>query len=92
MLMAVIVNKDTPHKYTAWYDDCVPCVSIKTPVFVKHRQIGWVTKTNQQISGCQTMIQEFGWRMEGRFLMKGNKDKRIPKSCCDGEENVDCRE
>ena len=24
--------------------------------------------------------------------MKGNKDKRIPKSCCDGQENVDCRE
>ena len=43
-------------------------------------------KTNQQISCCQTTIQEFGRRMEGRFLVKGNKDKRIAKKCCDGEE------
>ena len=27
---------------------------------------------------------------KGRFPMKGNKDWRIPKNCCDGEENVDC--
>ena len=51
-----------------------------------------VNKTNQKISCCQTTIQEFGWRIEGRCLMKGNKDKRIPKSCCDGQENVDSRE
>ena len=46
-------------------------------------------KTNQRINGCQTTIQEFGWRMERRFLVKSKKDKRIPKKCCDGEENVD---
>ena len=81
----------------AWYEDCVPCVPKKTPVFVNHgnpissiERLG--NKTNQQISCCQTTIQEFGRRMEGRSLMKGNKDKRIPKSCCDGQENVDCRE
>ena len=37
-----------------------------------------------------TTIQEFGGWMKGRFPMKGNKDWRIPKNCCDGEENVDC--
>ena len=81
----------------AWYDGCIPCVSTKTPVFVNHgHPVGsierLVNKTNQQISCCQTTIQEFGWRMERRFLVKGNKDKRIPKSCCDGQENVDSRE
>ena len=81
----------------AWYDGCIPCVSTKTPVFVNHgHPVGsierLVNKTNQQISCCQTTIQEFGWRMERRFLVKGNKDKRIPKSCCNGEENVDCWE
>ena len=69
----------------------------KTSVLVNHgHPVGNIdrlgNKTNQQISCCQTTIQEFGWRMEGRFLVKGNKDKRIPKSCCDGEENVDFRE
>ena len=34
-------------------------------------------KTNQQISCCQTTIQEFGRRMEGRFLVKGNKDREL---------------
>ena len=43
-------------------------------------------KTNQQISCCQTTIQEFGRRMKGRYLSKGNKDKK----CCDGKKNVDC--
>ena len=47
-------------------------------------------KTNQQISCCQTTIQEFGRRMKGRYLSKGNKDERIPKKCCDGKKNVDC--
>ena len=47
-----------------------------------------VNKTNQQISCCQTTIQEFGRRMKGRFPVKGNKDKSIPKKCSDGEENV----
>ena len=80
-----------------WYDGCIPCVSTKTPVFVNHgHPVGslerLVNKTNQKISCCQTTIKEFGWRIEGRFLMKGNKDKRIPKSCCDGQENVDSRE
>ena len=81
----------------AWYDGCIPCVSTKTLVFVNHgHPVGsierLVNKTNQQISCCQTTIQEFGWRMERRFLVKGNKDKQIPKSCCNGEENVDCWE
>ena len=81
----------------AWYDGCIPCVSTKTLVFVNHgHPVGsierLVNKTNQKISCCQTTIQEFGWRIEGRCLMKGNKDKRIPKSCCDGQENVDSRE
>ena len=49
-------------------------------------------KTNQQISCCQTKIKEFGWRVEGRFFVKGNKNERIPEDCCDGEENVDCWE
>ena len=31
---------------------------------------------NQQISCCQTTIEEFGRRMKGRFLVKGNKDER----------------
>ena len=26
--------------------------------------------------------------MNGRFFAKGNKDKRIPESCRDGEEDV----
>ena len=47
---------------------------------------------NQQISCCQTTIEEFGRRMKGRFLVKGNKDERIPSKCCDGEENVECCE
>ena len=47
-------------------------------------------KTNQQISCCETLIEEFVWRMEGRLLVKGNDDKSIPKNYCDGEENVDC--
>ena len=69
----------------------------KTSVLVNHgHPVGNIdrlgNKTNQQISCFQTMIQELGWWMEGRFLMKGNKDKKIPKSCCDGEENVDCIE
>ena len=45
---------------------------------------------NQQVSLCQTTIQEFGRRVKGRFLMKGNKDKRTPKTDYDGEENVNC--
>ena len=32
-------------------------------------------KTNQQISCCQTTIQEFGRRMERRYLVKCNKLK-----------------
>ena len=81
----------------AWYEDCFPCVPKKTTVFVNHgHPLSSIerlcNKTNQQMSCCQTTIQEFGWRMERRFLVKGNKDKRIPKSCCDGEENVDCWE
>ena len=28
--------------------------------------------------------------MEGGFLIKGNKNRRILKKCSDGEENVDC--
>ena len=47
-------------------------------------------KTNQQISCCQTTIQEFGRRMEGRFLVNGNKDKRINKKCCDVKCDVKC--
>ena len=43
-------------------------------------------KTNQQISCCQTTIQEFGRWMKGRYPSKGNKDKK----CCDGKKNVDC--
>ena len=45
-------------------------------------------KANRQISCCQTTIQEFGRWMEGRFLVKGNKDQIVPKKCCHGKENV----
>ena len=47
-------------------------------------------KTNAEISYCQTTLQQFGRLMKGRFLVKGNKDKSIPKKSSDGEENVDC--
>ena len=42
----------------------------------------------QQISCCQTSMQEFGRGVKGRFLVKGNKDKKISCKRCDGEENV----
>ena len=42
----------------------------------------------QQISCCQTLMQEFGRGVKGRFLVKGNKDKKISRKRCDGEENV----
>ena len=42
----------------------------------------------QQISCCQTSMQEFGRGVKGRFLVKGNKDKKISRKRCDGEENV----
>ena len=45
-------------------------------------------ETNQKISRCQTTVQRFGRWMNGRFFAKGNKDKRIPESCRDGEEDV----
>ena len=72
------------------------CVSAKTPAaFVNNgnpksckKRIR--NKTNEEISYCQTTIQQFGRRMKGRFLVKGNKDKSIPKKCREGEENVDC--
>ena len=47
-------------------------------------------QTNQQISCCQTTIQEFGRWMDGRYLVKCNEDQRIPKKCCKGKKNVDC--
>ena len=53
---------------------------------------GLGNKANQKISCCQTTIQEFGRWMKGRFLVKGNKDQRIPKKCCHGEESVHCCE
>ena len=67
----------------------------KTPVFVNQghpisSSERMDNKTNAEISYCQTAIQEFRRRMKGRFLVKGNKDKSIPKECSDGEENVDC--
>ncbi|RMX48481.1 hypothetical protein pdam_00008479, partial [Pocillopora damicornis] len=37
--------------------------------------------TNQQISCCQTTIQEFGRPMEGRYLVKGSKDEKVPQKC-----------
>ena len=69
----------------------------EAPVFVNHghpmsNMERLSNKTNQQVSCCQTPIQEFGRRMKGRFFVKGNKDERISKKCCDGEENVDCCE
>ena len=47
-------------------------------------------KTNQQVSYCQRTVQEFRRQVEGIFLVKGNKDERIPKECCDKEENEHC--
>ena len=46
-------------------------------------------ESNQQISCCQTSIRELGRGVKGMLLVKGNKDKRIAKKRCDGEENVD---
>ena len=95
-LMAVIEQRNST-QCIACYFLCVPCVPTKTPVFVNHRHpvnstVRLGNKTNQQISCCQTTIQELGWRMKARFLVKGNEDKRISKNCCDGEENIDCWE
>ena len=46
-------------------------------------------KTNQQISCCQTTIQEFGWWMKEDFLLRATRiDEGIPKKFCDGEDNV----
>ena len=76
-------------------DDRVICVIENSPVFespgIRKAQgsmerLG--NKANQKISCGQTTIQEFGRWMEGRFLVKGNKDQRIPKKCCHGKENV----
>ena len=80
-LMAVIVDKDTPHNV-----GCVPCVLTETPVFVNQGHIGsshdrLAKNANQQVSCCQTTIQVF---------VKGKKDKRIPKTGYEGEENVNC--
>ena len=77
-LMAVIVDKDTPHN--------VGCVLTETPVFVNQGHIVSsndipAKNANQQVNCCQTTIQEF---------VKGKKDKRIPKTGYDGEENVNC--
>ena len=76
-------------------DDRVICVEENSPVFespgIRKAQgsiEGLGNKANQKISCCQTTIQEFGRWMKGRFLVKGNNDQRIPKKCCDGEENV----
>ena len=73
------------------------CVSTWNPVFVSIKYPAWnserlANEANQQISCCQTTIEEFGRRMKGRFFVKGNKDERISNKCCDGEENVDCCE
>ena len=83
-LMAVIVDKDTPHNV-----GCVPCVLTETPVFVNQGHIAssrdrLAKNANQQVSCCQTTIQEFGRRVKGRFLVKGKKDKRIPKTGYEG--------
>ena len=94
-LITAIVSKETPHNATPVM--CYYCVMTKARVFVNRvHQISNTerlsNKTNQQVSCCQTPIQEFGRRMKGRFFVKGNKDERITKKCCDGEENVDCCE
>ena len=65
----------------------------KVPVFLNRghpissiERLG--NKTNQQISCCYRMVMEFVRRVEGRFLVKGNKDERICNEWCDGEKNV----
>ena len=39
---------------------------------------------------CLRLVREKRRRVEGRFLVKGNKDERIHKKCSHGEENVHC--
>ena len=80
-LMAVIVDKDTPHNV-----GCVPCVLTETPVFVKQGHIvsshdRLAKNAIQQVSCCQTTI---------RVFVKGKKDKRNPKTGYEGEENINC--
>ena len=37
-------------------------------------------KTNQQVSYCQRTVQEFRRRVEGIFLVKGNKDEKFVRN------------
>ena len=78
-LMAVIVDKDTPHNV-----GCVPCVLTETPVFVKQGHIvsshdRLAKNAIQQVSYCQTTI---------RVFVKGKKDKRNPKTRRRGEHKL----
>ena len=56
----------------------------RTPVLVNHgHPVGNIdrlgNKTNQQISGFQTMIQELGWRMEGDSLWRATRIREFPR-------------
>ena len=94
-LMAAIVIKDIKH-------NPYPEMEVASHANRQSLHCSWTTEiqrfgderlayqTNQQISCCQTTIQEFGRRMERRYLVKCNKDQRIPKKCCKGKKNVGC--
>ena len=74
---------------TRWYSyDTVPKAyknsSLRKPRTSSRQHGRMDNKTNQRISCCETLTEEFVWRMEGRLLVKGNDDKSIPKNYCDG--------
>ena len=45
-------------------------------------------KSNAKISDCQTSKETFRWKVNGRHLMKCNKDQRIAQWRGDGKKNV----
>jgi len=51
--------------------------------------LGWLRKkANSKISDRKTSKEKFRRRINGRQVMKSNKDQRVAQKCGDGKNNV----